>query len=154
MIIIGIDPGTSTGFAAMDTAIKTKDKLITVKTLTSDKNGLAFWKCIDAVAVVKMSAKGSGDKIVVYIENPNQNVTYVKAGDGTSGKREKISRNVGMNQKEAQLLIEGVERLGVDVKTLVPNSQKWSADLFKRYTGYSKQTSQHARDAVRLIWGR
>jgi hypothetical protein len=31
---------------------------------------------------------------------------------------------------------------------------KWDADTFRRLTGYSGRTSNHARDAALLVWGR
>ncbi len=145
MIYVGIDPGVHTGVCAWDSKAK---KIILIKTMD-------FWEVIDHF-------EGSRDdinEITVIIENSALNKpTFVKSGGDTNLKMQKISRNVGSNQRESVLLIEGIKRLGFTVQEIRPTGKqgtkrKWSAEYFKKLTGISK-ASQHARDAAMLVFGR
>ncbi len=66
--------------------------------------------------------------------------------------RERLAVNVGSNRREAVLLADGIELLGLAVKRITPTRIKWSADQLKRYTGIETRTSQHVRDAIALCW--
>lgn len=136
--VIGIDPGVSTGYAVWDREEKTLTNVTT----------LEFWGAFERAQLLKPGY------VEIIIEDPTGNLpTFAKAGDGTARKREKISQNVGSNKREAQLLIEGLRRRGYTVRTVTPTKKKWDVETFRRLTGYAGQTSQHSRDAARLVWG-
>ena len=135
--IIGIDPGKKTGLAIWDTY---REKYDAVKTLD-------FWGVHDLLKLAYPPAL-----CVLVIEDPKQNKATFFHRETGAKKREKISRNVGANMEHATLLIERFESLGYDVRAIKPTKRKWSADTFKRETGYDKRTSEHARDAARLAW--
>lgn len=143
--LIGLDPGKSTGFCLYDKTAKIIIKLCT----------LEFWEIFDIEAEIwKHVAKG---KISFVIENSSLNKpTFAKAGDGKELTRQKISRNVGMNQRESVLLIEGIRRLGYEVKEVTPSKKsaytgKITVPMFKAMTGWKGSSSQHARDAAMLV---
>jgi len=138
VVHVGIDPGVNVGFA-----LSYAGKLLQLSTLS-------FWE-----VVAELEALAEGAQLHVYIENPNANKpTFHKAAAESQKAREKISQNVGSNKRDAQLLIEKVERLGVTVLPVRPINKKLSADLFRKVSGWEGSCSQHARDAAMLILGR
>lgn len=147
MIYVGIDPGVHTGVCAWDSKAK---KIILIKTMD-------FWEVIDFFE--GQAHSDHENAFTVVIENSALNKpTFVKSGGDTNLKMQKISRNVGSNQRESVLLIEGIKRLGFTVQEIRPTGKqgtkrKWSAEYFKKLTGISK-ASQHARDAAMLVFGR
>ena len=68
-------------------------------------------------------------------------------------RREKISRDVGQNQREAKLLADGLGRKGYRVRRTRPRSRKLDAEQFRCLTKHQGRTSQHARDAGMLVFG-
>lgn len=138
-VVIGIDPGVNCGVA-----LRYYSTLQTIETMS-------FWGCVmylDKCFTFHI-------KPIVVIEDPNLNrPTFNKKGVsvGEVRKINKISQNVGMNKMMATLLIEYCELKGIPVKTVRPKTAKWTAEALKQYTGYTGKTSQHARDAAKLIF--
>ncbi len=67
----------------------------------------------------------------------------------------KIAQNVGGVKKLCQCTQELLEIEGYIVKMVPPvREPKWNARTSMRMTGYTGQTNQHSRDAMRLIIGR
>lgn len=146
--LIGLDPGINTGFCLYDKISKQIVKLDT----------LGFWDLFDALEDVKVWI--GQEHVTFYIENSALNKpTFVKGGGDTQKKMQKISRNVGSNQRESTLLIEGIRRYGFHVIEVKPTGsrgvkRKWSEETFVKITGYKGRSSQHARDAAMLVFGR
>ena len=144
---IGIDPGVNMGFCLYD---KTARKIVKLDTLE-------FWELFDALDEIKQYI--APQNIIFYIENSALNKpTFVKLGGDTQKKVQKISRNVGSNQRESTLLIEGIRRYGFTVIEVKPTGvrgqkRKWDESFFKKVTGYAGRSSQHARDAAMLVYG-
>lgn len=147
MTYVGIDPGINTGVCVWDSVQK---KIVYLKTMD-------FWEVIGFFESLRVTCTPLPIKVI--IENSALNKpTFVKPGGNTTLKMQKISRNVGSNQRESVLLIEGVRRLGFTVEEVKPTGtrgvkRKWDAEYFKKLTGISK-ASQHARDAAMLVFGR
>lgn len=135
---IGIDPGAATGWAVWDADLECFAEMET----------LTFWTAYERAAD---RANPWPPGTVFVIEDPRQNVTYDRDGQGVR-QMQKISRNVGKNQAQAKLLAEGLERLGFEVRYVVPQSAKLGHDTFARWTGLRKRVSQHCRDAARLVF--
>ncbi len=138
-VLIGIDPGVNTGIA-----VKHKEGELVLTTVT-------FWETI-----IELNANTvKGRKLLVVIEDPNLNrPTFAKKGvsAGEIKKFGKVSQNVGMNKMMARLLIEYCELNKIPVQTVRPKTAKWTAEALKAYTGYVGKSSQHARDAAKLIF--
>lgn len=136
MILIGIDVGKNTGIAVM-----TDGKLTTVETKS----------IIGAMELVKYqinNAQVTGRQIKLYIED-------ARLRKWVTGGREKL-QGVGSVKRDSAIWEEFCVHYGVDFTLVAPkdNNTKLSADTFKRLTGWQGRTSQHARDAVMLVWGR
>lgn len=152
-LYVGIDPGVNTGICIYNSDTKEIIKLLTLDfwdtiTLFTRLAEMQHYFCIDE------------EIITVIIENSALNKpTFSKAGGETARKMQKISRNVGSNQRESVLLIEGIRRMGFAVKEVRPSGKKgmkrkWSKEVFENITGWKKQSSQHSRDAAMLVFGR
>lgn len=143
MIYIGIDPGKSTGFAIWD------GKKIT-RMGTTD-----FWGVVEVVK----SCVDNGDEVEVVLEDPSQNKPVFSrdlrgSRQQVAKKMQRIGQNVGMNKKEALLLAEYLQKEGIACRRVQPTKSKWSAKDLKTYTGITKRTNEHVRDAIRLVYGR
>jgi hypothetical protein len=135
--IIGIDPGLNTGFAVYQI-----DRKEIIGTDTLD-----FWQTIARINLYDKEA-------LIVIENPDLNkpMFYNKYGNQNIRKYNKIAQNVGMNKKEAILLIQYFERYQIPYKTIKPVTKKWTTADVKLYTGQEIKCSQHCRDAIKLIF--
>ena len=134
---IGIDPGKKTGIALWDGK---KIKFM---------GSMPFW---DAVQLLDRYAEVIPDAIV-YIENPMLNKPVFARGNKRVV-REMIAQRVGMNKRDAQLLIEYCKRLKLNVKQVKPSTSKWNAKELKTITGITDRTNEHVRDAIKLVYGR
>lgn len=162
-LVIGIDPGQQTGVAyALNGVIKAHDTL-------------DFYACIQKMFEIR-GYKSEYDKIIVFMEDPNLNKpTFLpkdmkadifrrpspcldgkplESQDSSLRIAMRKAQNVGMNKKEASLMMTFLQKMGFEVRTIRPQSKKLSADEVQRLTGYTKSTNQHTRDAIMLILGR
>ena len=139
---IGLDPGTETGLAVWDA----QGQVFARSLLTT-----TFWDAYDLVCTYDPST------VLVILEDPSKNPpTFshsIPQSENAYRKRERLSRNVGSNMREALLLAEGLERQGYRVRRVRPRSSKLSAEAFRRLTRYQGRTSEHARDAAMLVFG-
>lgn len=127
-VAIGIDPGKKTGFAVTENG-----KLTILETVT-------FWKAYQRVRELV----GTSEVSVVVIEVPHTK---------TNWHGPKAAHDVGRVCREAELLADGIELLGVEVIRQHP-AGKVSQEYFARVTGWKKRTNEHVRDAGMLVYGR
>ena len=68
--------------------------------------------------------------------------------------RQKL-QGVGSVKRDATLRDDYLKDLGVPYEMVPPryNVTKRTSDIFKRYTGWTKPTNEHGRDAAGLIFG-
>ena len=139
---IGLDPGTETGLAVWDA----QGQVFARSLLTT-----TFWDAYDLVLTF------DPDTVLIVLEDPSKNPpTFsrnIPESERAFRKRERLSRNVGSNMREALLLAEGLERQGYRVRRVRPRSSKLSAEAFRRLTRHEGRTSAHARDAAMLVFG-
>ncbi len=138
--VIGIDPGVKTGFAMYDRGSRT---IVMTETLT-------FW-----AAYFKMSGlTAMAADLIVAIEVPKHTRLH-EYQDGKTGARlrEKIAGNVGGIAREAELLADGLELLGFEVRRVVPSRSKWTAKDLEQRTRITARTNEHVRDAISLCFG-
>ena len=140
MIYVGIDPGVDTGFATYNT--ETKEHAIST---------LTFWKTIYAINAIQ----SLGD-LTVVVENPNLNKPVFFRGLNAM-KNLRVAQNVGANKRDAQLLIDYCKDRKIPLIEVRPSKNtytKLSVEQFEEIFGITDRTSQHARDAMMLIFGR
>lgn len=135
-IIAGVDPGRATGVAVY----YPEDKVL-IHCATLD-----WWDAIDYIVGQLRAAE------VILVEDPSQNAPVFARGL-TGGPLSRLSQNVGANKQMASLMIERLKREGMNVVPVRPKKEKWDAATFAEHFKYHGRTSQHARDAARLIHG-
>jgi hypothetical protein len=134
LIYFGIDPGTKTGVAKYDSLLGRITDVFTVD----------FWGCIEYFEYDSTLIDQAISKI--RIEVPRTKVNWHKKGCDIT------AANVGGAVREANLLADGLERLGYEVIRIHPQG-KVDAAYVKRVTGWSKPTNEHTRDAIMLCYG-
>lgn len=147
---IGIDAGLSTGWARWNAAKQEFDEIITT----------TFWGCIEKIDSIIHECWLEQRTVTFVIENPNLNsatFTRFHKGKRVGGrKHDHISQSVGMNKRDAQLLIEYCRSKGQTVIESQPTEKsntKLAEPLFKNITRYAGgTTSQHGRDAAMLVY--
>ena len=140
MILIGIDTGTHTGFAVYDT--KTR-KLVEV-------TSMKIHQAMDRVA--EMNKLHTDIKI--RVEDPRQRTWFGTERMSREQERQKL-QGVGSVKRDATIWDDYLKDLGVPYEMVPPryNVTKRTSDIFKRYTGWTKPTNEHGRDAAGLIYG-
>ena len=145
----GVDPGIKTGYAEWDAV---KQQFTEVKTAN-------FWTVYNEAELPLRMFPHDLLTTVYVIENPALNSPVFDRGVERKDHAQTIARHVGSNQREAQLLIEGIRILGyqvIEVKPKKTSSRKGKIthEDFVRLTRYKGRTSQHARDAAMMVFGR
>ena len=149
-IMIGIDPGVNTGFAVWDAV---KREFVTIGTGS-------FWEAIRELDKYSNPMPRPGARhAAVYIEAPQMNRPTFGGGyhNGANGvrTREKVSRNVGMNIRDSQLIMEYCAMIGLLYFPIKPGKYtktKLKSDDFRSITGENRRISEHARDAAMMVF--
>lgn len=139
--VIGIDPGVSTGFAA----IGRDKKLVKVETLAIDQ----------AMELVRdLHTQGLIDHVVV--EDARLRTWFGGADARQARSGAGIREGIGSVKRDCSIWSEFLGRKNIPFVAVKPASgqTKWDAAYFKRLTGWPGRTSNHARDAAALILGR
>jgi len=143
MILIGIDTGVHTGYAEYDTKAK---KLIEVCSLQ-------IHQAMERIATMKRLHQNS-DGIKVRVEDPRQRTWFGTERMPRELERKKL-QGVGSVKRDASIWDDYLKELGVPYEMVAPryNVTKLTSETFKRYTGWTKKTNEHGRDAAGLIFG-
>ena len=137
MKYIGIDPGKETGFAVWDHDAK---YLAEVDTMSITQ----------AMEKVRMMADILGrENIRLYIEDARKRIWFGNTG------RERL-KGAGSICRDSTIWDDFCKELGVEYVMVDPryNTTKLKAEQFKAITGWQSRTSEHARDAACLVFGR
>lgn len=137
MIYIGIDTGVHTGFAVWHSDTK---YLAEVGNMTITQ----------AMARVKMISDIHGkDSVRLFIEDARQRKWFGSAG------REKL-QGAGSVKRDSRIWEDWCREQGLQCRMIAPknNRTKLTAAQFKLITKWQRTTSEHARDAALLVFGR
>ena len=142
MIYIGIDPGTHTGVAVWSTKER---KFIDVRTL----------KLHQALAYVGETcdwAKANDINVFLIFEDARLRKWY---GNDPEIVRKKM-KGAGSVERDCSVWEEFCEDNFIEYESKKPakGMTKMSAESFNLYTGWQGRTSNHARDAGMLVFGR
>ena len=154
--LIAIDPGDSTAYAVIEKVGNTI-KGFGIKGTTD------FWGCYELIkefpveSTLLIIENGGLVKHSFHRADLKAREQMIKTQGYSDENRERLaqdrmSRNVGKANAEADLLIKGFERLGFHLLQVKPAKQKWSAEDLAAHTGYDERTNQHVRDAMRMVW--
>lgn len=133
--VVGIDPGQETGFAVYSLKQRNFEALMSI----------SFWQVFDELDAYPIH------QTKVVVEVPTTNRVFHQPAKGL-GPLQRQSVNVGRVLREAELMAEGVARLGF---TTIKSNPIGKADKkrFQQITGFMGRLNQHQRDAGLLCWG-
>lgn len=131
--IIGIDPGTDTGYAVWHVPGQRFTRIQTCSIL-------------DAVEMVG-SIADLNRNILVRIENPNLRKWFGKSG-------REVLQGAGSIKRDYSIWIEFLKSRNIPYEDVAPRNikTKVSAEYFKKLTGWEGRTSSHARDAAMMVF--
>lgn len=137
--IVGIDPGTVTGFAAYDVA----ERCLTAVTSAS---------FFDVCAMLRALHEGEGVALCV-VEDSRSLPIYARNRGARGQALAAIGRSVGVTDRDTGLWLDLCDRMGIPSRAATPGKRrKWKAADLEQITGYEGRTNEHARDAARLAW--
>ncbi len=133
--MIGIDPGVNTGFCVYNK----KTKLI---------REIETFKIHEAMASVLRVSDYYSQSVFIRIEDARQRKWF---GKNTIGK----DQGAGSIKRDCTIWEDFLNDHGIPFEMVPPknNITKLSASNFKKHTGITQRTSQHARDAAMLVYG-
>ena len=128
MILIGIDPGVTTGVAVMDGALLSVESMTLVSAM--------MW-------IVSMA---TSCQVKVYVEDARQRKWF-----GTKG-RESL-QGAGSIKRDCQIWEEWLTLHDIKFEMVPPkaNKTKLNAEQFRKLTGWTGRTNEHGRDAAMLV---
>lgn len=140
MIWVGIDCGVDTGFAVWDSELK---EMLHVATLKIHKAMQYVLNYID-----------HGCALTVVFEDARQRRWIPK--EGSLSKWKGRAMGAGSVKRDAVIWQDFCTDLGIPYLAEPPKKglTKWDADTFRKVTGWKGRTSNHARDAALLVFGR
>ena len=140
MYCIGIDCGKHTGLAVWDTE---RQSFACINTMPIHK-ALLFVYEFQTLRY----------KTHVYIEDARQRKWLPK--DATSSEYRGHLMGAGSVKRDAVIWQDALTDWGIPFEMVPPRpgATKWDAATFARITGYKGRTSNHARDAALLVFGR
>ncbi len=145
-LVVGVDPGTSTGLAVYDPAAPGVSALGPAGALVAC-GSLDFWK---ATAQLHRTA---GTVRAVVVEDPRTLGLYARYRTLSQAQRDRAARSVGQIDRDVSLWVDLCRRLGVRCVCVPPARRaKWAAADLAAVTGWTSPTNEHARDAARLAW--
>lgn len=135
--LIGIDPGTHTGFAVWDTE---KRQLDFVDTIPIHEALLRIWSQRHA-------------NVEVYFEDARQRKWY---GTRTAKEDRNKLQGAGSVKRDSTIWEDALKDWGIPFHAVAPkhNTTKMTPEFFRSLTGWKGRTSEHSRDAAMLVFGR
>lgn len=144
---IGIDPDIEkSGYAIIESK-----KVSIIDTID-------FFSLIEAIGAAD---RKYGNDLTVCIEAGwlNEKTVFHMKTDKFGNKSEhnkgttaKIAMYTGQNHAVGRLLEQYCIKNHIPYKLIKPTGKKWDAKLFKQITGWTGQSNQETRDAVRAAW--
>ena len=139
MIYIGIDPGVNTGFAVWDADIRAFREVCT-------------YGIVEALHEAREWAELCNATLVIEDARQRQ---WLPRERNLSEYRGKLM-GAGSVRRDSQIWEEFADFYNIPIILQPPRkgATKWTAEQFKRITGWPGRTSNHARDAALLVWER
>ena len=141
--LIGVDPGTNTGLAVWNTIEQRFDCLETLGIVTAMAELVQF-----------LRYHGAMTDCAFYIEDARQR-QWLPRERNLSEYRGKLM-GAGSVKRDCAIWEEFATYYGIPLNLVPPRPgvTKWSADYFAKVTGWKGRTSNHARDAALLVFGK
>ena len=140
MYCIGIDPGKHTGIAVWNTNTQHFELLDTVP----------IHKAMEIVKEWEYPVRS----VKVFFEDARQRKWLPK--DASSSEYRGHLMGAGSVKRDSVIWQDALTDWGIPFEMVPPRAgaTKWTAETFRNVTGYKGRTSNHARDAAILVFGR
>jgi hypothetical protein len=134
-LIIGLDPGTNTGFAVWS---RSEKRFIEVCSMD----------IISAIGKLREYHLNHAGSLFVRIEDPHQRKWFGKNSDAKK-------QGAGSIKRDFKILLSEIKKLDIPFHAYAPKDvqTKVKADYFKKLTGWEAKTNEHSRDAGMSIYG-
>lgn len=140
-LLIGIDPGTKTGFAVWDR---------TINAFTEVKR---FPIHAALLRVKEIANRYPDGAVAVVFEDARLRKWY---GTHTAKKDRAKLQGAGSVKRDSKIWEDALRDWNIPFAKVAPkdNITKMDAEPFRRLTGYTGRTNEHGRDAAMLVYGR
>lgn len=141
MILVGIDPGVTTGFASWDTGARQFREVAS----------LSIHRALERV----MDMRNGCAPMLVVFEDARLRTWFGNADERQRKYGAAIREGVGSVKRDCGIWEDFLYDFGIPYQANKPvqHGTKWTPDYFKRTTGWQPRTSEHARDAGVLVFG-
>ena len=140
--LVGLDPGKNTGIAVWDTVTQSFVKVDTMA-------------IHEALLTVRELWEFYNDRVIrVYFEDARKR-QFLPRERNASEYRGKLM-GAGSVKRDSVIWQDALTDWGIPFEMVPPRAgaTKWTAETFRNVTGYTGRTSNHARDAAILVFGR
>ena len=139
MIYIGIDPGEHTGLAVWDSGKRAFVEIDTLKLHEALDRVLDYWRI-------------SHPHVVVVFEDARLRTWFPRERSNAEYRGRLMG--AGAAKRDAAIWEEFLSDHGIpfEAHKPQPGGTKWNKDYWERVTGWTKRTSEHARDAALLVF--
>lgn len=135
MIVIGLDPGTCTGFGVWDAINR---KLLKVES----------WTILQAMQQVLIWRDVSNLALVIF-----EDARLTRIGGGaTFGQAERL-QGVGSVKRDCAIWEEFLTAQGIPFLGRTPRNTKIDAEKFAQLTGWTERSNEHGRDGAMIVHG-
>ena len=145
-ILIGIDPGEHTGIGVWDT---TQRQFLDVRTLPLHKalEEVKRWQYACLLAPVQV-------RFLVVFEDARQRKWFPREKNEAEYRGKLMG--AGAAKRDSKIWEEFLQDHHIPYEAHKPaaGTTKWNPDYWERITGWKGRTSEHARDAALLVFGR
>lgn len=141
---IGLDTGEHTGLAVWDGSARTFRVVAT----------LPLWKALEEVKRWQYACLMQGVPLVVIFEDARKR-KWLPRERNVAEYRGRLM-GAGSVKRDATIWEEALTAWGVPFQAVAPAAgrTKWNPDYWAKVTGWTGRTSEHARDASLLVFGR
>lgn len=141
MIYIGIDCGDHTGFAVWDSEAYAFTRIETLK----------IWQALAEAYKINTAHNG---KVKIVFEDARQR-KWIPRETSESDYRGKLM-GAGSVKRDSKIWEEfcNDNHIPFEAEPPKPGLTKWNAKYWADVIGWKGRTSEHARDAALLVWGR
>lgn len=143
MIVLGVDPGTTTGLAVWDAKAQRFMRITSGRILDIIEEVRQLWRSIT----------GSGDAVIVVVEDARQRFVFSKMDAEQAKYGAAVREGAGSIKRDSAIWEEFLSATGIPYDMRRPSGTKKSAEQFQKLTGYEGRTNEHERDAASAVFG-
>lgn len=143
ILLIGIDPGTTTGVCVWDA------KAWQILLITSG----SILEMIELVRERVRTITAAGDHALVVVEDARKRRRFDKMDLEQEKYGAAVREGAGSIKRDSAIWEEFLKASGIPYEMRQPRGTKQKAEEFERLTGYTKRTNTHERDATNAVFG-